>query len=150
MEQLPMLGQVPDPVELLLADMVEECMIEIVANKDSSLFWTKFKDHMYETAILAFEQHYQELIEDLGSTPDAFDYFIRFIQRMLAKPYALEALKKIESCRVTLNSTPGLENIVMLSTDQKDQIKPICYMLAVYAPITMYRISALDPNKGEG
>lgn len=150
MEQLPILGHAPDPVELLLADMVEECMIEIVANKDSSLFWTKFKDHMYGTAILAFEQHYKDLIEDLSSTPDAFDYFIRFVQRMLAKPYALEALKKIESSRMTLNSTPGLENIVILSTDQKDQTKPICYMLAVYAPITMYRISLLDPNKGEG
>ena len=53
MDQLTIPGQLVDPVEALLGDIVEEAMIEIIANKDSSLFWTKLKDHLYETALIS-------------------------------------------------------------------------------------------------
>ena len=149
MDQLPIPGQILDPVEALLGDLVEEAMIEIIANKDSSLFWTKFKSHMYDTALISFEEDYKSLIDDLGATPDAFDYFVRFVQRVLAKPYASEALRKVESCRALLNSTAALSNAIVVSSTTSDQVKPICYMLAVYAPITTYRINVIGVDKGE-
>lgn len=149
MDQLPIAGQLVDPVEALLGDIVEEAMIEIIANKDSSLFWTKLKDHLYDTALISFEENYNNLIADLGQTPDAFDYFVRFVQRVLAKPYCSEALRKVESTRELVNKTAGLDNMLVVTADNKDQVKPICYMLAVYAPITMYRINVIGVDKGE-
>lgn len=150
MDQLPIPGQLFDPVEALLGDIVEEAMIEIIANKDSSLFWTKLKDHLYETALISFEENYNNLISDLGQTSDAFDYFIRFVQRILSKPYCTEALRKVESTRELVNKTTGLDNMLVVTTDHKDQVKLICYMLAVYAQITMYRINVISVDKGEG
>ena len=150
MDQLPIPGQLFDPVEALLVDIVEEAMIEIIANKDSSLFWTKLKDHLYDTALISFEENYNNLISDLGQTSDAFDYFIRFVQRILSKPYCTEALRKVESTRELVNKTTGLDNMLVVTTDHKDQVKLICYMLAVYAQITMYRINVISVDKGEG
>lgn len=150
MDQLPIPGQLFDPVEALLGDIVEEAMIEIIANKDSSLFWTKLKDHLYETALISFEENYNNLISDLGESSDAFDYFIRFVQRLLSKPYCTEALRKVESTREFVNKTTGLDNMLVVTTDHKDQVKLICYMLAVYAQITMYRINVISVDKGEG
>lgn len=150
MDQLPIPGQLFDPVEALLGDIVEEAMIEIIANKDSSLFWTKLKDHLYDTALISFEENYNNLITDLGQASDAFDYFIRFVQRILSKPYCTEALRKVESTRELVNKTTGLDNMLVVTTDHKDQVKLICYMLAVYAQITMYRINVISVDKGEG
>ncbi len=150
MDQLPIPGQLFDPVEALLGVIVEEAMIEIIANKDSSLFWTKLKDHLYDTALISFEENYNNLISDLGQTSDAFDYFIRFVQRILSKPYCTEALRKVESTRELVNKTTGLDNMLVVTTDHKDQVKLICYMLAVYAQITMYRINVISVDKGEG
>ena len=150
MDQLPIPGQLFDPVEALLGDIVEEAMIEIIANKDSSLFWTKLKDHLYDTALISFEENYNNLIADLGQTSDAFDYFIRFVQRILSKPYCTEALRKVESTRELVNKTTRLDNMLVVTTEHKDQVKLICYMLAVYAQITMYRINVISVDKGEG
>lgn len=150
MDQLPIPGQLVDPVEALLGDIVEEAMIEIIANKDSSLFWTKLKDHLYDTALISFEENYNNLISDLGQTSDAFDYFIRFVQRILSKPYCTEALRKVESTRELVNKTTRLDNMLVVTTEHKDQVKLICYMLAVYAQITMYRINVISVDKGEG
>ena len=150
MDQLPIPGQLFDPVEALLGDIVEEAMIEIIANKDSSLFWTKLKDHLYDTALISFEENYNNLIADLGQASDAFDYFIRFVQRILSKPYCTEALRKVESTRELVNKTTRLDNMLVVTTEHKDQVKLICYMLAVYAQITMYRINVISVDKGEG
>lgn len=149
MDQLIPPIQPLDPVELFLADIVEEAMIEIVANKDSDLFWAKLKGHLFESALVDFEESYKELISDLGAHPNSFDYFIRFVQRLVAKPYVNEALKKINTVNTIINSSPDIKNLVIVKFDNSDTVKQICYMLAVYANIISYRLTALSVDKGE-
>lgn len=140
--------QPQDPVELLLADIVEEAMIEVIANKDSELFWAKLKDHLFESALVDFEESYKELIVDLGSHANAFDYFIRFIQRMIVKPYFTEALKKINSVNTIVNNSPDIKNLVVVKFENGDAVKQLCYMLAIYANIISYRLTVLSVDQG--
>lgn len=150
MELPPLVPQILDPVESLLADIVEEGMIEIIANQDSVLFWAKIKDHLYDSPLVSFEENYTELINDLASESNGFDHFLRFTQRILAKPYALGALKKIEETFNWMNKGTGhLEKITVIQLEQNNRVKQLYYFISIYSHIITYRITAIKTGKGD-
>lgn len=92
MEQLQ---QVPlDPVIELLNFISQELREEIVTNKDSTNFWQKSMDYIFENAIPSVREGIKNLSQGMAEDKDMNNYFSCFVFRIFTQPYAIKALEQ--------------------------------------------------------
>lgn len=86
--------EVKDPIILLLEHMASELHTEIVINKDSTEFWTKAQDYIFDNSLVSFREGVNTLKEGIVGNKDMYNYLSALIFRTFAQPYTITALEQ--------------------------------------------------------
>lgn len=83
-----------DPIVLLLNQMASELYTEVVLNDDSTEFWKKAQDYIFENSLLSFREGITSLKKGLETDGDMYNYMTSMIFRTFAQPYTSAALEQ--------------------------------------------------------
>lgn len=83
-----------DPIVLLLNQMASELYTEVVLNDDSTEFWKKAQDYIFENSLLSFREGITSLKKGLETDGDMYNYMTSMIFRTFAQPYTSAALER--------------------------------------------------------
>lgn len=86
--------QKPDPIVELIGALSQELRQEIVINEDSTGFWLKAMNHIFENAVVSIRENVDALAEAVAGDPDLYNYMSAFVFRMFSQPFTREALDR--------------------------------------------------------
>lgn len=81
-----------DKIKALLDSIAAELHTEIIFNKDSTNFWGKAQDYIFDNALLSFREGVNTLKEAVGEDKDMYNYMAAMIFRLFAQPHTRAAL----------------------------------------------------------
>lgn len=77
----------------LVTILTKEMETEILVNEDSTEFWKKANAALFEQALPSFREALENLVKDLGTDKDAYNYFSSMVTRIMSDPSSRPALK---------------------------------------------------------
>lgn len=80
------------PIERLITFFGEELFHEVIYNQDSTKFWMKASDHLFDNALTSFREGVVALREGMIEDKEMYNYFSTFVFRMFSQPYTEVAL----------------------------------------------------------
>lgn len=85
-------GIVLTPIERLIECYTRELYTEIIFNQDSSEFWKKAQDYIFENSLTSFREGLTNLFNGMNESRDMTNYFSALCFRMFSQPYTQPAL----------------------------------------------------------
>lgn len=85
-------GIIITPIERLIAFYCDELFTEIVINKDSTSFWGKARDYLFDNALTSFREGIVSLREGMIENKEMYNYFSAFCFRVFSQPYSDPAI----------------------------------------------------------
>ncbi|AEV89706.1 hypothetical protein OBP_269 [Pseudomonas phage OBP] len=83
-----------DPIVLLLNYMASELHTEVIINRDSTDFWEKAQDYIFDNSLVSFREGIDTLSEAIKKEKDMYNYLSALVFRTFAQPFTLTALKQ--------------------------------------------------------
>jgi len=80
------------PIERLIEFYTKELYTEVVYNRDSSTFWTKAQNYVFENSLASFREGLRALIEGMNESREMYNYFSALCFRMFSQPFTEPAL----------------------------------------------------------
>lgn len=77
----------------LVSILTKEMETEIIINLDSSGFWKKANEIIFEESLPSFREALKNLVESLGSDKEAYNYFSSMVARIMSHPNTRPALE---------------------------------------------------------
>ncbi|UQT02699.1 hypothetical protein YUBABA_01320 [Serratia phage vB_SmaM-Yubaba] len=81
-----------DPILQLINYVAEELQQEILLNEDSTGFWKKAQDYIFDNSVASVREGIDTLSEGIGESPDLYNYLSVFVFRVFSQPYTISAL----------------------------------------------------------
>lgn len=85
-------GIVLTPIERLIEFYTKELYTEVVFNRDSSEFWKKAQDYVFENSLTSFREGLTSLINGMNESREMYNYFSALCFRMFSQPFTQPAL----------------------------------------------------------
>lgn len=82
-----------DPIVQLISYVAEELHQEIVINQDSSEFWKKAQDYIFDNSVASVREGINNLSEGIGESPDLYSYLSSLVFRTFSQPFTAPALE---------------------------------------------------------
>lgn len=83
---------ISDPIQQLIQYYVDELFNEVVYNQDSSQFWKKASDHVFEVSLVSFRESVLELQKALIDDRAMYNYWTATCFRFFSQPFTQSAL----------------------------------------------------------
>lgn len=83
-----------EPILQLIEIVSSELRQEIIYNDDSTEFWKKAQDYVFDNSIASVREGISTLSEAIGESPDMYSYLSSMIFRVFSQPFTKEALKR--------------------------------------------------------
>ena len=80
------------PIERLINFFGEELFHEVIYNQDSTNFWTKASDYLFDNALTSFREGIAALRTGIVEDREMYNYFSTLVFRMFSQPYTEVAL----------------------------------------------------------
>lgn len=80
------------PITALINFYASELYNEIVINQDSSGFWNKSMDIIFEMSLTNFKTSLINFAEAYSTDKEMYNYFLQLVTRVVCQPFANEAL----------------------------------------------------------
>lgn len=134
----------------LITILTKEMETEILINEDSSEFWKKANEIVFEQSLPSFREGLTNLQEILGSDKDAYNYFSSMVARIMSDPNTRPALKQfVEGFDVTV-SDPVLGNGFNFKASELTPISQLILYISVHRnliTLAMFAQEQAEKNK---
>jgi hypothetical protein len=81
-----------DNIVLLLRHLTSELHTEVIINEDSTNFWGKAQDYIFDNSLLSFREGIKSLKEGLDQDKDMYNYLSALVFRTFAQSFTEPAL----------------------------------------------------------
>jgi len=120
------------PVTALINFYANELYNEIVINKDSSGFWKKSMDIIFEMSLANFNTSLKSFSEAYTADKEMYNYFLQLVTRVVCQPFANEALAIFGKSFDEIASDPAFGGGISYKAEKLSKAELVLLFFAVH------------------